>query len=186
MADYIPRQSEAAFTTPTSPSDYPARWNPYPIYILRDEVVYRDSAGNIVGTGTGLSLGSVRNIHVADNAAISADKLADGVYNKVLTADERTKLASIVASGFAYSDAQARDAAGSLISNALASGISFFYDPSIGRLVATVTAAAGGGGTTAVSADPQDPDVLLWSDEVSTGDSNAYGEGPYGDGSYGG
>lgn len=52
-------------------------------------------AGEGGGGGGALEPGSVTNAHVAANAAISADKLADGGTNKVLTAAERAKLAGI-------------------------------------------------------------------------------------------
>lgn len=49
-----------------------------------------------VSAGAGSSIpadGSVTNVKVATNAAISADKLVDGTANKILTSAERTKLA---------------------------------------------------------------------------------------------
>lgn len=56
--------------------------------------------------------GSITNAKVSSTAAISADKLADGTSNKVLTAAERTKLAGIAASATANaSDAALRDRA---------------------------------------------------------------------------
>lgn len=47
--------------------------------------------------------GSVTNVKVATNAAISADKLAEGSTNKLLTSAERTKLAGVAASATANS-----------------------------------------------------------------------------------
>lgn len=49
---------------------------------------------------------SITNVKVASNAAISADKLADGTTNKLLTATERTKLTG-VASGATANDTNA-------------------------------------------------------------------------------
>lgn len=64
-----------------------------------------DSAGDVInaagvkvlpggGGGGTLTAGSVLDVHVANNAAIKADKLADGVTRVVMTAAERTRLAN--------------------------------------------------------------------------------------------
>lgn len=52
--------------------------------------------------------GSVTNSSVASNAAISADKLADGSTNGVYTLTERTKLAGIASGATNYTDTNAR------------------------------------------------------------------------------
>jgi hypothetical protein len=52
--------------------------------------------------------GTVTNSSVAANAAISADKLADGSTNGVYTLAERTKLAGIASGATNYSDTNAR------------------------------------------------------------------------------
>lgn len=52
--------------------------------------------------------GTVTNVKVATNAAISADKLADGTTNGVYTIAERTKLSGIATGATAYNDTQAR------------------------------------------------------------------------------
>jgi hypothetical protein len=52
--------------------------------------------------------GTVTNSSVASNAAISADKLADGSTNGVYTIAERTKLSGIAANATNYSDTNAR------------------------------------------------------------------------------
>lgn len=52
--------------------------------------------------------GTVTNAKVANNAAISSDKLADGTTNGVYTLAERSKLAGIATGATAYTDTQAR------------------------------------------------------------------------------
>jgi hypothetical protein len=57
----------------------------------------------IGGGGGGVADGAVTNIKVASNAAINADKLADGTTNKILLATERTKLTGIATGATANS-----------------------------------------------------------------------------------
>lgn len=98
--------------------------------------------------------GSVTNVKVATNAAISADKLVDGTTNKIMTSGERTKLVGIAAGATVYFDENAQDAAASLLTSGAHSGISFAYDDTNNRVNATVTSGGGGpatGGTSPVT-----------------------------------
>lgn len=69
------------------------------------EVGIKDASDrlDVVETGATPANGSVTNAKVATSAAISADKLADGTTNKVLTATERTKLSGIATAATANS-----------------------------------------------------------------------------------
>jgi hypothetical protein len=68
-------------------------------------VIDPEAGVGVAGGGGGGGIpadGSVTNIKVASNAAISADKLVDGSSNKIMTAAERTKLAAVDSSGVVH------------------------------------------------------------------------------------
>lgn len=98
-----------------------------------------------VGGTAAISDGSVTNVKVAANAAINADKLADGTTNKILTAAERTKLAGVAAAATAYDNEQAQDAAATLFTGGTHTGISFSYDDANNKINGIVTGGGGGG-----------------------------------------
>lgn len=91
---------------------------------------------------------SVTNAKVASGAAISADKLADGTTNKVMTATERAKLAGVAAGATAYTDEQVRDVMGV----ALVAGSNVSITPNDVADTITIAATVTGGSVTGMVA----------------------------------
>jgi hypothetical protein len=93
--------------------------------------------------------GSVTDAKVATGAAISADKLADGTVNKIMTADERAKLAGLatVATTGAYADLSGRytdENAVDAVAAALVAGDSVTITYNDAGNTITIDAATGG------------------------------------------
>lgn len=90
-------------------------------------------------SGTVPADGSVTNVKVASNAAVSADKLVDGTANKIMTSAERTKLSGVATNATAYTAENARDD----IAAALVAGTNVTITPNDAADTITIAATAG-------------------------------------------
>jgi hypothetical protein len=126
------------------------------------------------GTGTGLTNGSVLDVHVAANAAIALSKTADSATRVAMTSTERTKLTGIATGATANAtDAQLRDRSlhtGQQLSGTISdfteaaqdataallvagTGVTLTYNDAANTLTINSTATGGGGAFTSAT-DP--------------------------------